>query len=65
MKVLVDRDRCLGNGVCQAVNPDVFEVGEDGIVFTHDENIREEDRDRITRAVEGCPVQALRIVEDG
>lgn len=64
MKIIVDRDRCMGNGVCEGIHPAVFEVGDDGIVFTHDENIRENDRELITRAVESCPTQALRIADD-
>jgi ferredoxin len=32
VKVGVDRDRCVGSGTCEALAPDVFEVGDDGVL---------------------------------
>jgi ferredoxin len=64
MKLTADRERCLGNGICEGIHPSVFEVGDDGIVIVHDENIREEDRELITHAVDSCPTRALQLVED-
>lgn len=63
MKVIVDRDRCLGNGLCEAVHPAVFELADDGIVVAHNENIRADERARVEEAVAVCPARALRIVE--
>ena len=31
-RVEVDRDRCVGSGTCEALAPDVFEVGDDGVL---------------------------------
>lgn len=59
MKVVADRERCMGNGLCEAIHPAVFEVGDDGVVIVHHENVREEDRQLIDRAVASCPTQAL------
>jgi ferredoxin len=64
MKVIADRDLCMGNGICEGIHPAVFEVGDDGIVIVHNENIREEDRELVTHAVDSCPTQALRLIED-
>jgi len=30
MKVFVDKDACIGCGVCEHLCPDVFKVGDDG-----------------------------------
>ena len=30
MRVEIDRERCAGTGGCEAMAPDVFEVGDDG-----------------------------------
>lgn len=64
MKVIVDRARCMGNGICEAIHPEVFEVGDDGIVVIHEDKLRAAERDRIIEAVESCPASALRFVDD-
>lgn len=64
MKVVADRERCVGNGICEGIVPTVFEVGDDGIVTVHNENIGEEDRELVARAVDCCPAQALGLAED-
>jgi ferredoxin len=32
MRVEVDRDVCVGSGTCELLAPEVFEVGDDGVV---------------------------------
>ncbi|MGV0792708.1 ferredoxin [Mycolicibacterium sp. XJ1819] len=63
MRVEVDLDKCTGHGMCESIAEDVFEVGGDGIVVIHDAERPESDRDRLLRAVTGCPVGALRLIE--
>jgi ferredoxin len=58
-RVLVDRERCVGSGTCEALAPDLCEVGDDGIVEvlagpdagSHDPAARD--------AVHACPTGAL------
>ncbi|MEB3034279.1 ferredoxin [[Mycobacterium] nativiensis] len=64
MRVVADRDKCMGNGLCEAVHPAVFAVGDDGVVIVHDENVRAEDRRLLEQAVAACPAFALRLVDD-
>jgi ferredoxin len=64
MKVIADRELCMGNGICEGIHPAVFEVGDDGIVIVHNENIRDEDRELVENAVASCPTQALRLADD-
>ncbi|WP_409426695.1 ferredoxin [Mycobacterium sp. SMC-11] len=64
MKVIADRDKCMGNGLCEAVHPDVFEVADDGVVVVHHENVHADDRKLLQQAVAVCPAFALRLVED-
>ncbi|WP_306320119.1 MULTISPECIES: ferredoxin [unclassified Streptomyces] len=54
--VVVDRERCLGTGICVVYAPDTF---------AHDEEAKAvvvgppEPLDAVRTAVEGCPTQAL------
>ncbi len=63
MRVVVDYDRCEGNGRCALVAPEVFEVPEDQAVVRL-ERPGEELRAKVERAVRVCPRQAIRIVDD-
>lgn len=59
MRIHADRARCEGLGMCEAMAPDHFEVGEDGFVEVLDEQPGEEHRTDLTAAVDACPVLAL------
>ncbi|HTW21785.1 MAG TPA: ferredoxin [Mycobacteriales bacterium] len=59
MKIHVDTDRCTGHGVCESLLPEVFEVGDDGVVHLLTEDPGPELRDDLEAAVAECPTQAL------
>ena len=61
MKLHVDTDRCSGHGVCESLMPEVFEVGDDGIVHLLTDDFGEEQRTGLEEAVAECPTQALRL----
>ena len=57
-RVVVDRDRCVGSGTCEALAPDLFEVGDDGVVGL----LRQDpagDHEAARDAVSACPTGAL------
>lgn len=65
LKVIVDRQRCDGNGVCMGIAPEVFDVDDDlhlHIADTIPENPELEAR--VRQAVSSCPILALRLVEE-
>ena len=65
MKIIVDRERCDGNGVCVGIAPEAFDVDDD--LYLHvAENIPEdpEVRARVRQAVTSCPILALKLIED-
>ncbi len=64
MKVIVDRDRCQGHGVCENEAPDVFSVSKQGVLTIVDEAPPESLRAQVQAAVSYCPTGALRIEED-
>ncbi|MEU8632228.1 ferredoxin [Amycolatopsis sp. NPDC048633] len=61
MRIEADRGKCDGLGMCEAMAPDFFEVGDDGTVVVLDERPGEEHRTDVAAAVDSCPVQALKL----
>jgi ferredoxin len=59
MKMHINRDACTGHGLCEGIRPDVFEVGDDGIVQLRTEKFTEADRRDLREAANQCPNQAL------
>jgi ferredoxin len=59
MRIVVDTDRCTGHGICESLAPDVFEVGDEGIVHVLTEDLAGELRPILESAVAECPTQAL------
>jgi ferredoxin len=59
MKINVDTDKCTGHGVCESLAPEVFEVGDDGIVHLLITDLTEDMRSSLEEAVADCPTQAL------
>jgi ferredoxin len=62
MRIVVDRDRCIGTGICESIAADVFEVQDDGTMRLVVDEVEETDRDRMEQAVARCPTSALKIM---
>ncbi|TDC85976.1 ferredoxin [Micromonospora sp. KC606] len=63
MRIIVDRDRCEGHGVCETAAPDLFQIDDEGdLVFHLDgHDIPEAQWDAATNSVLTCPVAALKL----
>lgn len=59
MRITVDRDRCVGHGICESIVPEVFEVLDEGYVHIHEDVIADADQSALKDAVNGCPSAAL------
>jgi ferredoxin len=59
MRIDVDRSRCEGLGMCEAMAHEFFEVGDDGFVVVLDDAPDEGKRAFIRAAIDSCPVSAL------
>jgi ferredoxin len=64
MKIVVDRSRCTGLGMCESLAPDVFEVGDDGHLVVLSEEIELSRLGELETAAAACPTEALRIVRN-
>ncbi|MGC8981335.1 MAG: ferredoxin [Minisyncoccia bacterium] len=56
--IKVNREKCIGCGMCQSLCPEVFEVEEGTAKVKEDADI-EKNRDCIEKAKENCPMQAI------
>lgn len=63
-KVKVDFDLCESNALCEALAPETFEVDDDDFLQILDDNVTDENRDAIERAVASCPRSAISIVPE-
>lgn len=59
MKVVVNRDNCIGCGACESIEPSVFQLDDEGISVVLEENVENADTDNINDAVESCPTSAI------
>ncbi len=63
MKIEVDHDRCEGNRRCSAAAPEVFEVRDDDLSYVLVEEVPEDQKAAVERAIRLCPRQAIAWVE--
>ena len=64
MKVVVNRDNCIGCGACESICPEAFQIDDEGISTVVCKNFNEIDQDALNDAVEGCPTQAIEKTEE-
>lgn len=61
MKACVDRDTCIGCGLCEAICPGVFRMDDEGISEVIVDDIPESLLESAQDAESQCPVGAIRI----
>ena len=64
MKLCVDRTKCTGLGICESLAPDYFEIDDAGGLLLLREEADDSVIDDVRAAVEGCPTEALTLIED-
>lgn len=61
MRPVVDRDLCIGCGLCEETCPEAFRMGNDGVAYVIDRDPDLETYADVQAAVELCPVSAISI----
>ena len=59
MKVVVNRDNCIGCGACEALYPEVFQIDDEGLSTVICKDFSGVDEGKVTEAVESCPTSAI------
>ena len=62
-KIVLDKEKCVGCGACQAICPEYFEVDKDGKSKVRREEVEKEKMNCIREAIEGCPTQCIKSEE--
>lgn len=60
MKVIVNKETCIGCGLCESTCPDVFEM-VDNIAVPKIQEVPAKDQECAKKMVNECPVNAIEI----
>ena len=62
LRIVIDRDQCVGFGDCVKEAPEGFKLDEDTVaVFVAPEAV---ERERLLRACDACPVDAISVYDE-
>jgi ferredoxin len=63
MNAHVDKDTCIGCGLCPSISPEVFEMQDDGKAGEIVDSVPETAQGSAKEAAESCPVNAILVEE--
>lgn len=61
MKAHVDKDICIGCGLCPSMAPAVFSMEDDGLAVAIQDEVPTEMEEAAEDAVNDCPVSAISV----
>lgn len=62
MRIILDRDKCEGHGLCEEAAPHLMHLDDDGELIIDVETVEAQaDIDAANAAARVCPVAALRV----
>ncbi|MBF6451103.1 ferredoxin [Nocardia aobensis] len=62
MRIEIDRDRCEGHAMCEAIAPAYFSVDDEGTLTVLQDEVPVGADAEVKSATLGCPVAALKLV---
>ena len=64
MKLEINKEKCLGCGMCVGINSDIFEFDDDGLTKVDNTKINDDNTEDAENAINSCPVGAIEKKED-
>ena len=61
MKANVDKDTCIGCGLCPEVCPEIFKMDEDGKAVASPEEVKQDLIESAKDVEDQCPVSAIKV----
>ena len=61
MNANIDREGCIGCGLCPTICPAVFRIADDGLAEVYTNPIPEQEYDNAIEAQENCPVSVINL----
>ncbi|AZV55256.1 ferredoxin [Clostridium sp. AWRP] len=61
MKAVVDKDICIGCGLCPSICPEAFEMDDNEKAKVIEDTVPEDAEDGAKEAEESCPVCAIKV----
>jgi len=63
-KIKIDKEKCIGCGMCQSLCSEVFELGEDGKSYIKEGADLEKNEKCVKEVIEACPVKAIEEIKE-
>ncbi len=61
MKATIDRDGCIGCGVCEDTCPEVFRMADDGLAEVYADPVPVDAEETALNARDECPVSVITV----
>ncbi len=62
IRIVLDPERCIGQSMCEAIVPEIFEVRDDGKAYVTQMTVGDEWLRELQQAVSECPTRAISLV---
>lgn len=60
-KIIIDREACVGDGLCCDEAPETFEMDDENIAIV--KNAEGDEADDIVSAAQNCPTDAIQLID--